>query len=86
MVLPVWLSHQDAGLALSGSALKSKGGNSPHELSFKILEELGIKIEPCFLLDLGSIILVEVGVCFGSKIIKLQRCGQTICHFVCEQN
>lgn len=73
VVLPVWLSHQDAGLALSGSALNRRAGNSPHELSFKILEELGIKIEACFFVGFkGQHHLVEVKFAGSKKLSKLQ--------------
>ncbi|OFZ11419.1 MAG: hypothetical protein A2Z20_04895 [Bdellovibrionales bacterium RBG_16_40_8] len=50
-VLPVWLSHMDAGLAVvQANSIYVRGTRSegmPHEISFQILETLGIEIEKC---------------------------------------
>lgn len=50
-VLPVWLSHMDAGIAVAQSAVShhvtTTASGSPHELSWQILTELGIVLEKC---------------------------------------
>ena len=50
-VLPVWLSHMDAGIAVSqgGSPYSSDSriDGSPHELSWHILSRLNIELEKC---------------------------------------
>lgn len=50
-VLPVWLSPMDAGISVAqgnspyGSSSTQEG--SPHEISYKILEALGVRLEKC---------------------------------------
>lgn len=50
-VLPVWLSHMDAGIAVAQSAIShhviTNASGSPHELSWRVLAALGIKLEKC---------------------------------------
>lgn len=50
-VLPVWLSHMDAGIAISqgGSPYSSSArvAGSPHELSWHVLSLLNISLEKC---------------------------------------
>jgi bifunctional DNase/RNase len=50
-VLPVWLSHMDAGIAVAQSTpthnVTSNASGSPHELSWQVLTELGIALEKC---------------------------------------
>jgi bifunctional DNase/RNase len=50
-VLPVWLSPLDAGIAVSqsGGAVTDA---SPHNLTWKILKPLGVKLEKCFFTEL----------------------------------
>jgi bifunctional DNase/RNase len=45
-VLPVCLSPIDAGIAVSQSAIESD--SSPHDLSWRILKTLGVRLEKCF--------------------------------------
>lgn len=50
-VLPVWLTHMDAGIAVAQSDISHQvtttTTGSPHELSWRILAELGVKLEKC---------------------------------------
>lgn len=50
-VLPVWLTHMDAGIAVSQSSISqpvmSRVTGSPHELSWHVLSILGVKLESC---------------------------------------
>lgn len=50
-VLPVWLSHIDAGIAVAQANTPYTSGarveGSPHELSWQILSTLGVEIEKC---------------------------------------
>lgn len=50
-VLPVWLSPMDAGIAVSQGGTTYAGSpmqeGSPHDLSYKILETLGVRLEKC---------------------------------------
>lgn len=49
-VLPVWLSPLDAGLAIQVSP-NSRMSHTPHELSYKILKDLGIKLKKCLFVE-----------------------------------
>ncbi len=50
-VLPVWLSHMDAGIAVAQGGSPYSGAarvdGSPHELSWHILSLLGVELEKC---------------------------------------
>jgi bifunctional DNase/RNase len=45
-VLPVCLSPIDAGIAVSQSAIENE--SSPHDLAWRILTKVGVKLEKCF--------------------------------------
>ncbi len=51
-VLPVWLSHMDAGIAVAQSSpgshqVTTSVSGSPHELSWFVLGTLGVALESC---------------------------------------
>jgi bifunctional DNase/RNase len=50
-VLPIWLSHMEAGISVAqGNAPYISGApiaGSPHEVSYKILSQLDMRIEKC---------------------------------------
>lgn len=46
MVLPVWVSHLDAGIALTQSHVSTQGV-SPHDLANGILKKLGVQVDRC---------------------------------------
>ncbi|MBX7231841.1 MAG: DUF151 domain-containing protein [Bdellovibrionales bacterium] len=45
-ILPVWLSPLDAGIAITQHQVKSPS-LSPHDLTLKILQSLGVHLESC---------------------------------------
>ena len=68
-VLPVWLSPLDAGLAMQTSP-NSKLTHTPHELSYKILNTLGVKLTKCLFVDIkGQHQFVELHF-EGSDLLK----------------
>lgn len=50
-VLPVWLSPMDAGIALTQHNVQTFA-MSPHDVTFTIFKELGIRAETCYFTDL----------------------------------
>jgi uncharacterized protein len=50
-VLPVWLSPLDAGIAVTQSG-GTPVDSSPHNLTWKILKPLGVKLEQCYFTEL----------------------------------
>ena len=90
-VLPVWLSPLDAGIAMtqSGGTLTDA---SPHNLTWKILKPLGLKLEKCFFVELkGHHQFVRLQFS-GSDVIKslesradeaISFCLSTDCRFFC---
>lgn len=46
-VLPVWLSAIDAGIALTQHHQSASAALSPHDLTIKVIEGLGVKLERC---------------------------------------
>lgn len=49
-VLPVWMSHVDAGIALNQHNAKAFA-MSPHDVTLDILKGLGVKIESCHFVE-----------------------------------
>ena len=50
ITVPVWLSPVEAGIAITQNNVKA-AANSPHALSFKVLEDLGITPVKCLLTE-----------------------------------
>lgn len=50
-VLPVWLSPLEAGIALSENQLSEKALSTPHGMTDKILEALGMTLKKCVFKD-----------------------------------
>lgn len=70
-VLPVWLSPIDAGIAVSQNGVVES--SSPHELSAKILETLGVKLEKCLFREIrGHWQYVELHFS-GSRKLKMME-------------
>lgn len=46
MILPVWVSHLDAGIAVTQSHTATQG-SSPHDLTKGILKKLGVTVKSC---------------------------------------
>jgi bifunctional DNase/RNase len=68
-VLPVWLSPLDAGIALTQHQPQTFM-LSPHEVTIKILKELGVQIDTCHFREIkGHQQYVELGFS-GSKKLK----------------
>lgn len=60
VVMPVWLSPLDAGIAMSQSS-KNQNLGSPHNLTSKVFEALGLQLESCYFDELvGSIQYVKL--------------------------
>lgn len=71
-VLPVWLSPLDAGLAMQTSP-NSKLTHTPHELSYKILNTLGVKLKKCLFVDIkGQHQFVELHFEGSDKLKKIK--------------
>lgn len=51
-VLPVWLSHLDAGIAIRENGMMSDLNESPYHITWKILDPLGIKLRKCFFMEI----------------------------------
>lgn len=49
--LPVWLSPLDAGIAITQDHVAANA-SSPHDLSSKVFEQLQLKLEKCFFIEI----------------------------------
>lgn len=90
-VLPVWLSPLDAGIAVN----QSGGGatdTSPHHLTWKILEPLGVKLKKCFFTEVrGHHQFVKLHFSGNENLRRLESradeaisfCLSTECKFYC---
>lgn len=90
-VLPVWLSQLDAGIAVSQSG-GAKTDSSPHHLTWKILDPLGVELEKCFFTEVrGHYQFVDLHFKGSAKLKKLESradeaisfCLSSDCRFFC---
>lgn len=90
-VLPVWLSPLDAGIAVTQSG-GAQTDSSPHNLTWKILSPLGVKLEKCFFTELrGHHQFVNLQFSGSDKLKTLESradeaisfCLSTECRFFC---
>jgi bifunctional DNase/RNase len=71
-VLPVWLSPLDAGIAMTQHNVQAFA-MSPHDVTLKVLRELGIQIESCWFCEIkGHQQYVEIKF-QGSRKLKTMR-------------
>ena len=71
-ILPVWLSSLDAGIAIFQQE-RQEGISSPHDLAWKALKSLDIKLERCFFVEVkGYHQYVELHFSGSDKLKKLR--------------
>lgn len=91
-VLPVWLNHLEAGIAVQQSG-GAKTDSSPHNLTWKILGPLGVKLEKCFFTEVkGHYQFVRLQFSGSPDLKKLESradeaisfCLSSDCKFYCQ--